>query len=480
MKFFRSFFCLIILGIFLTISNVSADSNGSILIEGTSKDEKYSLYKILDLKCENDECIYIINEKWKNFFDKNGKNYLSDNNENDNLEILFEENKKYLNINDENLEQFKEDLIKNLKEIKQDNNTKKAVEDTLLFDKLLLGYYLVYNDSVSKENGVICLLDENNSNIKIKFRNLSEFLGISVNDQNVEIGQIIQFKIEGMVPDTKGYESYTYKITNNITKGLELDQEIIQFSVKFDDKVIDIKPIYEDNSFILNFDMVNYQKYVNKKIVITFKLRVTEDVVNNDEVKNVTTLTYSNNFKNNDDIGTNINVIKVYSSEINIVRVDEKDENIKLDGSKLILKNRDNKYYQALDKDKKLITNLSNTNGVYDVNWVDKLESATVLVTDEDGKTNFKGIENGTYYLEEVESPKNYEKFTDKMTIKVGYKEDDKSLINQGDSVVYVVKNNVDPVMAEINEIKPELFVVAGSVLTIIPIIVYLVTQHVK
>ena len=426
MKYFRSFFYLTILGIFFSISNVVASSDGSILIENTTKDENYSVYKILDLICENTECSYEINEQWKQFFEKTGKNYLNVQEESDNLEILVDDKKVYLNINDENLDQFKSDLIKYLKELKENNNTKKATDDTLLFDKLSLGYYIVYNDSIKKENSVICLLDKENIDVEIKFRNLSDFLNTSVNDQNVEIGQIIQFKIEGMVPNTKGYESFAYKIVNSNTSGLELDEKIIEFSIKINNEKIDIKPIYEKDSFILNFDMTKYQKYVDKKIVITYKLRVTEKIVNNNEVKTVTTLMCSNNL-NEEEIVTDINIIKVYSSEINVVRVDEKDEEIKLEGSKLILQNKDKKYYQALDKDKKLITNLSSTDNVYDVNWVDKLEEATILVTDEDGKVNFKGIENETYYLEEFESPKNYEKIKDIVSIPVGYLEDKKT-----------------------------------------------------
>jgi len=294
-----------------------------------------------------------------------------------------------------------------------------------------------------------------------------------VDDGNAFVGQFVTFTITGLVPDTTGYDSYTYEIKDKITSGLLLDSKNANLIVKFKDDVIDITPVYKDNGFTLTFDMTKYQDYVGEIITITYEVKVTKEAVNSDTTKNSATLTYSNDPKSSEKTKTTPIEIPVYSSELKVFKVDANDDSIKLEGATFILKNTDNLYYQALDSDNKIITNVISTDDVALVKWVDKESDATHLITDKEGIVTFKGIKNGTYYLEETIAPNGYNKLTSPVTIKIGYEnEEGTNLSKVAVSHEEIVKNNTGTELPSTGGIGTKIFIISGAILVITSLII--------
>ena len=468
-----------------TMINVAfADNSGSIVINGTTEGKTYEIYKIFDLTYSGSKVAYTIDEDWVNFFNEgDGAQYIVTTDTGNLNQIAVGDATKYINITDDNIAEFtKHALVYATTLTGSDGNKTSDSSSSVTFNDLELGYYLVYPQGatdITTGNSTICSITSTMPNAEVNIKATYPSIIKTVDDQNAEVGQLVTFTITGQVPDTTGYETYSYIVNDTMSAGLELDSSVADFNVTFGESVIDVNPIYENNGFTLTFDMTKCQEYVGNVITITYKVRVTEDAVNNDTTKNSATLTYSNNPKDLTSTTTTPPVeIPVYTSEVNVIKVDGTDETVKLAGASFVIKNAEGLYYQALNADKEIITNLTTTEGVVDVNWVENEEEATLLVTDEIGIITFKGIENGTYYLVEVEAPVGYNKLTSPVTIKVGYTDEEgTNLGNVAVSHIETVQNNSGISLPTTGGIGTTIFIIAGSLLMLVSIVLLITSK---
>ena len=468
-----------------TMINVAfAENSGSIVINGTTEGKTYEIYKIFDLTYSGTKVAYTIDEDWVNFFNEgDGSQYIVTTDTGNLNQISVGDATKYINITDDNIAEFtKYALVYATTLSGSDGNKISDSSGSVTFNDLELGYYLVYPQGatdITTGNSTICSITSTMPNAEVNIKATYPSITKTVDDQNAEVGQLVTFTITGQVPDTTGYETYSYIVNDIMSAGLELDSSVADFNVTFGESVIDVNPIYENNGFTLTFDMTKYQEYVGNVITITYKIRVTEDAVNSDTTKNSATLTYSNNPKDLTSTATTPPVeIPVYTSEVNVIKVDGTDETIKLAGASFVIKNAEGLYYQALNADKKIITNLTTTEGVVDVNWAENEEEATLLVTDEIGIITFKGIENGTYYLVEVEAPVGYNKLTSPVTIKVGYTDEEgTNLGNVAVSHIETVQNNSGISLPTTGGIGTTIFIIAGSLLMLVSIVLLITSK---
>lgn len=85
---------------------------------------------------------------------------------------------------------------------------------------LELGYYFV-----SSTNGALCNLTTINPNATIYDKNDVPFEK-TADDVSVEVGQTVHFSIEGKVPDTTGFGTYIYEISDTMTSGLTFGKDV--------------------------------------------------------------------------------------------------------------------------------------------------------------------------------------------------------------------------------------------------------------
>lgn len=490
MKKAKKIFALLIvvaLAITMSIAAFAAPATkGSITVNNTVAGKTYDVYKIFDLTYSDGTpkaVAYTIDSDWVAFFNGAGSQYIvdADTDPASLNPIVVNGVTKYINITEANKSQFAQDALE-YAAAKTPDASQVAVGDSVVFEGLELGYYLVYPEGaadIKDTYASICSLTSTVPDATVNVKADYPTIDKVVDDSNVEVGQEVTFTITGKVPDTTGYEHYTYIISDTMSSGLLFTEETAGFKVMFGDTDVtaDVAPVIENNGFTLTYDMTQYQDYVGQTITITYKAVVTEEAVNSDTTENSATLEYSNDPK--DETSTSVTppvIVKVHSSMITVNKVDANDTNIPLAGAKFVLMNSEGKYYQAM-KDGVIITNVASTTGLTDVNWVDSIDDATVLVTGEDGKIEFIGIENGDYSLVEIEAPEGYNKLTSPVNVKVGYNEEGTAIVEKGTNHVEQVKNNSGNELPETGGIGTMLFVIFGG-LAVLAAGIFLVTNR--
>ena len=88
-----------------------------------------------------------------------------------------------------------------------------------------LGYYFV-----SSTNGALCNLTTTQPDATIYDKNDVPFEK-TANDISVEVGQTVEFVLEGKVPDTTGFDTYIYQISDTMSDGLTFAKDVKACSV---------------------------------------------------------------------------------------------------------------------------------------------------------------------------------------------------------------------------------------------------------
>lgn len=91
------------------------------------------------------------------------------------------------------------------------------------FDDLDYGYYLVYQTGTKELQSSLVTVDSASEEITLKGEAPS--ITKTADKDTVEIGEVVTYTITGTIPDTIGYESYTYKIHDTLTEGLDFVQD---------------------------------------------------------------------------------------------------------------------------------------------------------------------------------------------------------------------------------------------------------------
>lgn len=479
----RIFLCLLtILLSIISLNKVGAANNeGSIVVNNAKEGKIYDIYKILDLTYSGTNVSYTIDKDWISFFDSVGKDFITDTNTGSLNPITIGDKTKYINITEQNINDFTKLALTYASSITGNDGSKTADGDTLTFDNLELGYYLVYPRgaaNITEGNGSICSITSTVPTATVNIKADYPVIDKEVDDSNAFVGQVVTFTVTGLVPDTTGYKTYTYKVDDTMTEGLLFNNDIANFKVLFGEEEIKVTPTYKDNGFSLTFDMTDYQEYVGKTITITYNAKVTEKAVGSSTTKNSVTLTYSNNPKEDTVFTTTPIEVPVYSSQLNIIKVDAKNNSAKLEGAIFTLKNSEGKYYVAKDIEGNIITDMSTTTNVDTVSWVDTVDEATKLVTGEEGTITFKGLENGTYYLVEEKAPDGYNKLTGPVEVKVGYNEEETNLVEVAVSHTETVENASGTSLPQTGGIGTKLFIIIGSLLAVISSAILIVNKR--
>lgn len=429
------------------VGNVKADgTKGTITINKAIVNETYSIYRILDLEtydAQNNHYIYRANSKWQAFINdasKGGK-YLEAKNENGNTYYVWKENADQVEFTKEAIAYAKANSI-------ETEAFKTATSTTVKFTELDLGYYLV-----SSSVGSLLHLTTTNPNGEINEKNTikpevdkevkENSTGVYGKENDATIGDTVEFK--STITTGAGFKDYV--LYDKMSTGLTLNTGSIKAyvivnnnEVAIDEQYYTVNTNVEGYAFTITFDNEFIAKQPrNTKIVVKYTATLNENAtIEGTGNINETKLTYDNGT-------TETKTTTTYTYKFNLKKTDA-DEN-EIEGAE----------FKLYDKDKEILVVLENeADSIYRV-AVGNEAGVTIKV----GHATIKGLDAGTYYLEEVVSPEGYNKLTSKQEVEVKGKNNDNSFHINDISVV----NYTGSLLPETGGIGTMLFITFGLIL---------------
>lgn len=252
------------------------------------------------------------------------------------------------------------------------------------------------------------------------------------------IGDTVTYQLTSKVPDMTGYNSYTFKFSDTLSKGLDLKEVL---SVKVGNTTLTAKKA-GTNTYALAYDQTKrtltvtlndfYNSYKNRTgetITVVYTATLNKDaVIGMNPNTNKAVVEYSNNPKSDGTGKSEPSIVDVHTFDFTIYKYYLKDQN------KTALANAEFELYKANTTGDAADTNakiniVDEGNGVYRQATADEAKvtgfTSAKIVSDNDGKVLVKGLVAGTYYLRETKAPDGYNKLLSdiKVEIKANYDE---------------------------------------------------------
>lgn len=289
---------------------------------------------------------------------------------------------------------------------------------------------------------------------------------------NFGIGDTVTYQLTSKVPDMTGYNSYTFKFTDTLSKGLDLKAIL---SVKVGNTELKAGktgnntylPIYTTNGNGTHTLTISFNEFYNsfknrtgETITVVYTATLNKDaVIGMNPNTNKAVVEYSNDPATNGTGKSEPSIVDVHTFDFTIYKYYLKDQN------KTALANAEFELYKAngagdaADENAK-INIVDEGNGVYRQATADEAKAtgftSAKIVSDADGKVLVKGLDAGTYYLRETKAPDGYNKLLSdiKVVIEANYDTTTGKLTNY--TVTYTYNGNPTTVTNNDKATSPE------------------------
>lgn len=291
------------------------------------------------------------------------------------------------------------------------DDSKEATSNTVIFDNLPLGWYLVVSDLT---NDAICSIDTTAKEVTIKEKN-----GVPTVTKEVEYasGSWGQGN-DGNVGDTVNFQTTIYVTDGNPTNYVLHDKMSNGLTFKEDSiavKVNDTTPITNYSVKYTNTDKCTFEisfpngtLHTNDKVVVTYSATINSNaVVGTAGNENETWLKYGNNGE------TTHGKTKTYTWSFNILKffTDSNGEKKYLPDVEFVLYRKDNSAnkteYAQFDSNNKL------------TGWTATESEAGKLRTNATSNVTVEGLDAGTYFLKETATPVGFNGLTSDVEVQI-------------------------------------------------------------
>ena len=451
----------------------TAAATGKITISNAVDGQTYSIYKVLELESyDNGEGLYSYKPAadWNSFFDSTTDENTKKPKGAGSAYITIDSNGYatwIAEINDANKATFAKLALEYAKtKVINNNGQKTAKGNTVIFDNLPLGYYLV-DSSV----GALCGLDTTNSEVTIQEKNGTPTVEKQVKENSTNkfgdsntayIGQTVEFKTT--ITAQAGAQNYVLHdkmdagltFTGNVSVSLKKnDSEREQTLENNKDYVLETSDLGETCTFHIEFTNALYGSLsAGDQIIVSYSAILNENaVVGNAGNKNDTWLKYGNGT----DTAHSSTTTKTY--EIPVFKYT--GNNKPLAGAKFTLSKNSN----GSDPIELIKVNDETKDLTYRVAKTGEKPVATEITTPSNGKFVIQGLDADTYYLTETEAPKGYNKLASPITIVIA--EDGKVTSNGSEVTTVNVENKTGTLLPSTGGMGTTIIYMAGAILVI-------------
>ena len=246
------------------------------------------------------------------------------------------------------------------------------------------------------------------------------------------IGDTVTYQLTSKVPDMTGYNSYTFKFSDTLSKGLDLKEVL---SVKVGNTTLTAKKS-GTNTYALAYDQAkrtltvtlndfynSYKNHTGETITVVYTATLNKDaVIGMNPNTNKAVVEYSNDPTTGGTGTSEPSIVDVHTFDFTIFKYYLKDE------TQTGLANAEFELYKANEAGDAADTNakiniVDEGNGVYRQATADEAKAtgftSAKIVSDADGKVLVKGLDAGTYYLRETKAPEGYNKLLSDIKVEI-------------------------------------------------------------
>lgn len=338
-------------------------------------------------------------------------------------------------------------LTKNLSATTTSNKIAES-KTAYTFSDLAAGYYLVYVTGGKEIQSSLVTVDAptNTVNLKTEAPSITK----TADKATAEIGQVVTYTVTGVIPDTTGYDSYVYKIHDELTKGLDFVNDANGTALGTGATTVKVTVAFKDatdastapkeaildstNNKKMSLDLSAWvkanQTNKGKEFTVTYYAKVNKDAVvtNNNQAS----LEYGNNPKDTTTTTPSEAKTNTYPLDINKTK---KGSEEKLAGAKFRLYSSEADA-KANDESKAIkvspvVAGVAGNYVVDPASTITEFESVKAI----EGKgynLHINGLEAKDYWLVETQAPEGFNKLTDPIKV----------TITKGNDAEWTVKKN--------------------------------------